>query len=661
DALAAQAQLPARVSAAYRAAVEAASDATAAHDLAMRGLRAIEASGGTSEALEFSLATLAKMPVDDELLDAVIRLAPGLGHDQDLYVALDRRRRSAQTDGERLTVTLRAAEVAGGALGDQETALQYLDQAAALAIGRKEPDEVRLAEVEAMVRRVDASRPEIGMTAALVERLAARGDELGESEPRGGAVLLRRAAALCEDELALPEQAMSLYSRAVTLWPGDGESPAKLEAVAATLRRLADVVALYDRVVDNAYDAATARSFTARRAMILGERLGRVDEAIESYQRLTEIAPKDLAILRALQDLLERQGRWQPLLVALERELEVGGDRAATYRRMATVWDQRLRNTFEAKDHWRRLLKLVPDDAEAKAALERLDRRAEEVVDDDALESLDDDALSDETPVPGTAVPSEPPPSPVDEDPRAALFGDPLSDRPDEPRQTSGSAPPSADLAALLGTVTPSAQRPNPLDRPSIDSVAVAAEGAGGHDPRAAFFDDHADEAVGGLSEVEAAEHEHAEHEHAAHEHHEEPAHEHHGAHEHHAEPGYAAHEHHDEPAPDVGHLFDEEIEGHAPVSTRPSRPPPPLPQWSAPLTPSSMPMTAPPPMEALDALEAADVEDSLEADFVDDVEADEEPLSLDDLAEMVAPPPTPPRPVTLAPAPPPFPPRRDR
>jgi tetratricopeptide (TPR) repeat protein len=666
DALAAQAQSPARVAGAYRAALESAADATAAHDLAMRGLRAIEASGGTSEALEFALATLAKIPVDDELLDAVIRLAPGLGHDQDLYVALDRRRRSAQTDGERLGVTLRAAEVAGAVLGDQETAFQYLEQAAALAIGRKEPDEGRLADVESTARRVDATRPEIGMTAALVERLAARGDELGESEPRGGVVLLRRAAALCEGELALPEQAMALYSRAVALWPGDAESPAKLEEVATTLRRLGEVAALYDRVVDKAYDAATARSFTARRAMLLGERLGRVDEAIETYHRLTEIAPKDLGILRALQDLLERNARWQPLLVALERELEVGADRAATYRRMATIWEQHLRNTFEAKDLWKRVLKIAPDDGQARAALERLDRRAGEVVDEEPLESLDDEeiAIEDATPAPVSPPSETSPDAPEDEDPRAALFGDPLSDRPDSPPQTSGSAPPSADLAALLASTTPSSQRVNPLDRPSIDDAAAKQEGDGTHDPRAAFFDDHADEdAAEPAPEVDVSEPEpepepDLEHTVAFDVADDLPPEEQHAEEEHHAE-GEAGHS--VAQGLHAADLHDLEIETPEPPPMRPSRPPPPLPQWSAPLTPSVPPAApAPDPMDALDALEAIDMEDSLEADFVDEVEAVDEGLSLDDLAAMVAPPSAAPRPGPLAPAPPPFPPRRD-
>ena len=634
DALAAQAQSPARVAEAYRAAVEAAADATAAHDLAMRGLRAIEVSGGTAEALEFSLGTLAKMPADDDLLDAVIRLAPGLGHDQELYVALDRRRRSAQTDGERLAVTLRAAEVAGAVLGDQETAFQYLEQSAAAAVGRKEPDESRLAEVEAMARRVDTARPEVGMIAALVERLASRGDELGESEPRGGVVLLRRAAALCEDDLALPEQAMALYSRAVMLWPADPECPAKLEAVAATLRRLGDVAALYDSVVEKAYDAATARSFTARRATLLGESLGRVDEAIETWQRLAEIAPKDLSILRSLQHLLERHGRWQPLLVALERELEMGNDRAGTYSRMATIWEQHLRNAFEAKDLWKRVLKIVPDDAEARAALERLDRRPSaeiedepmESLDDEPMESLDDVQLSDVEPAPEAPASVPPPPPPADEDPRAALFGEPLSDNPESPPQTSGSAPPSADLAALLSTGTPSSQRLNPLDRPSIDMAAEPGDRADAHDPRAAFFDDHELE-LQGESEAQEA-HDQGER----------------------GDEGLQSHEH--------------EIEPHAPP-TMPSRPPPPLPQWSAPMTPSA---SAPAPAEAMDALDALDALDSLdeeeplEADFVDDdVEAVDESLSLDDLAELVAPPVGPPSLGPSAPAPPPFPPRRDR
>ncbi len=640
DALAAASGNPASVAAAYRAALEACEDATAAHDFAMRGLRSIEAAGGAAEALEFSLAALARMPADDELLDAVIRLAPGSDRDQELYVALDRRKRAAQGDGERLGVTLRGAEVAGAVVGDQDTAFQYLEQALALAVGRKEPDETRLAEVEATARRVDAARPEVGMIAALVERLASRGDELGESEPRGGVVLLRRAAALCEEELGLPEQAMALYSRAVRLWPGDAECPPKLEEIAANLRRLGDVIALYDGVIDTAYDAATARAFTARRASLLGERMGRVDEAIETYQRLVEIAPKDVAVLRSFQELLERNARWQPLLVALERELELGGDRGAIYRRMAGVWELRLRNTFEAKDLWKRVLKLSPDDAEALAALERLERKPAEVIEDDeAVESVDDDVLDEEPAVddeptsigevpaseePASEPPaaSTPPPPPPEEDPRAALFGDPLSDLPETPHQTSGSGAPSADLAALLTGGTPSDQRPSPLARPSIEEGVAAHAESSGHDPRAAFFDHEESHPESLMPETSFDG----------------------------PEPGVVL-------APD-DHLDDLSL-GDEPPPLRPSVPPPPLPRWSAPIATVPPP---PAPAAALEALEAADHEESLEADFVDeDEEPGDETLSLDDLADLVPAPPTqpPPRP-TAAPAPPPFPPRRN-
>lgn len=648
DALAAQAATPAPVAAAYRAALEAAEDPTAAHDLTVRGLRAIEASGGATEALEFALATLSRMPADDELLDAAIRLAPGHDRDQEIYVALDRRKRAAQGDGERLAVTLRGAEVAGAVVGDQDTAFQYLEQAVALAVGRREPDEARLAEVEATARKVDAARPEIGMVAALVERLAARGDELGESEPRGGVVLLRRAAALCDEEMALPEQALALYSRAVRLWPSDADCPPKLEELATKLNRLGDVIALYDGVIDKAYDAATARAYTARRATLLAERMGRVDEAIETYQRLVELAPKDAAVLHAFQGLLERHARWQPLLVALERELELGADRGAIYRRMAGIWELRLRNAFEAKDLWKRVLKLSPEDEEARAALERLERKPAEVIEDEEpAESLDDDVLTDdaaaaeppgeetaaiETPVAAAAeLDSEPPPPAPDDDPRAALFGEPLSDRPEAPHRTSDSSAPSADLAALLTGGTPSDQRPSPLARPSIDEGVAASAAPQGHDPRAAFFEEE---------DVEAP------------------------------SESIAPEPHDEEPPPGVVLAPDDQLDdlslGAEPPPLRPSSPPPPLPRWSAPLgtvppppiAPAAVPAAA---MESLHAMGAADHEDSLEADFVDDDEPAAEALSLDDLADLVPAPPTkpPPRP-TGAPAPPPFPPRRN-
>lgn len=420
---------PAKAVPGWRAALEHAPDATTAHDLAMLGVDALLAAGGKAEALDFALFALSRAPADDELLDAAVRLAPGSGRDQDVYIALDRRKKTAQSDAERLAVTLRAMEVAALAVDDADTGLQYLDQAVALSFSKREPDEARLAEVEAAVRAVDAASPERGFVTALVERLAHRADDAADDDPRSAAVLLRRAGELCASDLALDDDAWTLFGRAVTAWPGDARAADALEACGARLGRLADVATRYERVIDDAYDASVARAYTQRRATLLAEHLDRLGDAIAALQRVVEIAPRDIDAIHRWQSLLERAGRWQDLLLALEREVEAGGDRGACLRKMARIWETQLRNAHEARQLWRRVLRVTPDDAEATEALQRLERRPTAVADDFA-----DEPAAPEAPAPPpreapeverSTIESEPPVAiaePAPADPRSAYF-----------------------------------------------------------------------------------------------------------------------------------------------------------------------------------------------------------------------------------------------
>jgi tetratricopeptide (TPR) repeat protein len=283
------------------------------------------------------------------------------------------------------------------AVRDVEAAHQYLDQAVALSFSRKSLDEARMGEVEAATRAIDEASPDAGVVTALVERLAQRADDCLDEDPRAAASLLRRAGDLCARDLALDEHAWTLYGRAVTAWPGEAAGADALEACGERLGRLDEVVQRYARVIDDAYDAGVARAYTQRRATILAERLGRVDEALAALQRVVEIAPKDLEAIRRWQELLERSARWQDLLIAIEREMEAGGDRTGCLRRMARIWEQQIHNAHEARQLWRRVLRGAPDDTEARDALQRLDRRSAD---------LDDDA-------PPPAPPPPPPPAPA--------------------------------------------------------------------------------------------------------------------------------------------------------------------------------------------------------------------------------------------------------
>ena len=248
----------------------------------------------------------------------------------------------------------------------------YLKLATQQAIAGKNPDPSKLSAIEDMATAVDKDKPATALEAGVADMFTAMGDDMIEDNPRSAVLLLRHAAGM-----RAPERAYDLLFRAVTAWPSDIDTAKALERVAKPLHRGNDVAELYEKVISDAYDAQTARLYQTRRAVLFADVLGRPDDAIGALRNLIELAPKDIEAVRMLQSLLRKHARYQDLLMALERELEIGSpDPLRVRKEIARVWHQRLKNKFEAKDAWKRVLKLAPDDADARAALERLDRKA---------------------------------------------------------------------------------------------------------------------------------------------------------------------------------------------------------------------------------------------------------------------------------------------
>ncbi|MEI8257016.1 MAG: tetratricopeptide repeat protein, partial [Deltaproteobacteria bacterium] len=219
--------------------------------------------------------------------------------------------------------------------------------------------------------------------------------------------------------------------------------------VAAASGRGAQVVDLYQKVIDDAYDAHTARTYQARRATLLASVLGRVDDALEALRHLVEIAPKDLESIHAWQSLLREHDRHQDLVIAIERELQAGAeDPLALRKEIAVIWEQKLKNTFEARDAWKKVQKLSPDDVDVRAAFERLDRRRSSV-------DLDEDMLTPPPEEPIDELSSSeidaPPAEPIDELSSSEIDAPP-ADESDEAGDTV--APPAMDSTPPQAEVT---------------------------------------------------------------------------------------------------------------------------------------------------------------------------------------------------------------
>ncbi|MDP3279247.1 MAG: hypothetical protein Q8Q09_28915 [Deltaproteobacteria bacterium] len=364
-------------------------------EVSVDGARALSKLQAPSLGLDLLLRALARVGATTALLDAMEDCAAKSGRAHELFVVLDKQKSSSRDDAERFVLSLRGARVAASILGDLDATYGYLKQALALAANPRSIDRDRLLEILELGRRVDVASPAVNLRTTIVELFAEVAKEQEEDEPRLAAALYFAAAELCDEDLALPDHAWALYVRALDLWPADHTMAPKVEIFVERVGRLPELVDRYQQLIDDAYDAETARSYQARRASILGDKLGRIDDAIDALRTLVEIAPKDRAVLRTFQILLRNHGRFQDLLLAYERELEQGTDnKVEVYRAIARTWHQDLRNNFEAKDAWKRVLKLAPEDPEARAALETLERKKRVDLDDD----LDDADLAPPTP-----------------------------------------------------------------------------------------------------------------------------------------------------------------------------------------------------------------------------------------------------------------------
>jgi tetratricopeptide (TPR) repeat protein len=103
------------------------------------------------------------------------------------------------------------------------------------------------------------------------------------------------------------------------------------------------------------------------------ERLGKVDDAAQNYQRVLAIDPADDEALAAMDALYRRTERWNDLIGVYRRRIELAtepSDRETLYAQMAEVYESKLGRPDEAIAAYREVLAL---DDTSKVALTALD------------------------------------------------------------------------------------------------------------------------------------------------------------------------------------------------------------------------------------------------------------------------------------------------
>jgi tetratricopeptide (TPR) repeat protein len=195
-----------------------------------------------------------------------------------------------------------------------------------------------------------------------------------DSELERRVSLLRKIASTASNQLQDVSRALGAQARALKQDPALADSRVELEYLAEQAGAWDHLISIYNEVAAGLDDPALAREYWMRLAAI-EERLGKVDEAAQSYEKVLSLDPSDADALQAMDALYRRTEHWEELIGVFRRRIDLTGDgteREALYAQMAQVYEERLGKPSEAIAAYREVLALDPTSQVALGALDGL-------------------------------------------------------------------------------------------------------------------------------------------------------------------------------------------------------------------------------------------------------------------------------------------------
>jgi hypothetical protein len=299
----------------------------------------------------------------EELLARLANLAPTPSVRVDVY---ERQVTRCKAPQDRLRALARAAQVANE-VGLADRARTFLD----IALASNVQEETLNLLVE-LATDADAREGGRRLTALLAQSVAAGGHGARDGG-KTRAFLLRRAAQIAFQELSDTEQAFRWLGDSIVTHVDDVSLDA-LEALALEVGDPSRIERVLDRALEEVFDGPLVRKLLGRRARLRRELLGNLRAASEDLKRLHELLPGDQAVIDDLLAIYRKLGDYRGQVALFEGLILRGKDpsvRADLARKVARLWEERLRDPREAADAWRRVLRIKAGDGEAQAGLER--------------------------------------------------------------------------------------------------------------------------------------------------------------------------------------------------------------------------------------------------------------------------------------------------
>ncbi|MCO5166416.1 MAG: hypothetical protein M9894_08630 [Planctomycetes bacterium] len=295
---------------------------------------------------------------------------------------------------QRWDALVQAYRALAGAAQDKQAAIYHFLAGTILDESAKDPEEATRAFAAALDAGPKDARI-LGTITRFFERrgewaLAARGLfqhlEVAQDDPKERVRLLKRLATIHDTSLNAPQQAVKHLQRALELEPKDalavkqlmglGEKLKDPRVVAHALELEAELPGLKDAERAERWERAAEQRDRARE--------GRA--ALRAVKRAVELRPRHVGALKLMETITRKLGDWpeHARALELERELIVDPRRSEQERRVAVALGKRLAEVFELrlKDDARaaealaQVVALDPKDGQALERLELIARRA---------------------------------------------------------------------------------------------------------------------------------------------------------------------------------------------------------------------------------------------------------------------------------------------
>ncbi|MBW2699348.1 MAG: tetratricopeptide repeat protein [Deltaproteobacteria bacterium] len=187
--------------------------------------------------------------------------------------------------------------------------------------------------------------------------------------------LVARVADLAAGVLNNPEEAVEMWQKILEEDPGSEDAFDALDRLYERTERWVDLASLIDGRMKNTADPELIAELSSRLGWVKGEKLGELEEAMENWQEVLRLDPKNAGALQALRRIYASGGQFEKLLGVLRKLVPLQEDMIGVKQirfELAEILGEKLERRGEAIEAAKRALDIEPHSAEELGRLGRI-------------------------------------------------------------------------------------------------------------------------------------------------------------------------------------------------------------------------------------------------------------------------------------------------